>query len=79
MQTATAAPSPAASTSTAEAEPPRLSPAAREHLAKLSEHANKAVRAADDKHGLAVTLYEMVRALPLALGFSLASQAANTD
>ncbi|TNY23918.1 hypothetical protein DMC30DRAFT_372177 [Rhodotorula diobovata] len=60
MQTATAAPSPAASTSTAEAEPPRLSPAAREHLAKLSEHANKAVRAADDKHGLAVTLYEMV-------------------
>ncbi|GAA5848931.1 hypothetical protein JCM9279_004668 [Rhodotorula babjevae] len=56
---ATAAPSPAASTSTA-AEPPTLSPAAREHLVELSEHANKAVRAADDKHGLAVTLYEMV-------------------
>ena len=62
LQTATAAPSPAASSSTA-AEPPSLSPAAREHLVNLSEHANKAVRAADDKHGLAVTLYEMVRRL----------------
>ncbi|GAA6049924.1 hypothetical protein JCM3770_007052 [Rhodotorula araucariae] len=59
MQNPTAAPSPAASTSTAD-EPPRINGAAREQLAKLSEHATRAVRAGEDKVGLASTLYEMV-------------------
>jgi hypothetical protein len=56
------APSPAPSTSTAD-EPPQPSPSMRARLNKLSSLATAAVRAGEDKIGLAITLYEAVSAV----------------
>ncbi|GAA5886312.1 hypothetical protein JCM6882_001600 [Rhodosporidiobolus microsporus] len=61
VSSASAAPSPAASTSTSD-EPaaPKISAAAREKWGELGRHALGAIRAGEDKVGLAVGLYESV-------------------